>query len=338
LRITSVLGISFFGESPAHDGIVGKTIIEHFQGDDPNYPLVAAHRLALQGRSISSDVPWGERVFHTHVEPLRDPIGRIIGTLGVALDVTDSTRLRSEMVLARRIQEMFWRSALIHIPSWDVAGASYPAESTSGDYFDFIRTAGGKVIIAMGDVSGHGVGPALLGVSLRGHVRAWSQVDNDIVGLLTRANLMVCAEAPEDRFITCMLALFDPQTGKFTYANAGHPAGYVLDAHGKVRCRLSNTCSAPLGIDESARFASGGEITLAPGELALWISDGALDAFDLTESRFGEDRLLQSIRLFRNDSARQIIYNLYHTIRAYAHEKQDDDISAIVVKAAESHR
>jgi len=94
LRFTSSQGAGLANLGLRPDQVVGKTIYEYFQTDDPEFPPIAAHRGAVRGESVTYDLGWGSRAYQNHVEPLRDTAGRMIGVLGIALDVTERERAR----------------------------------------------------------------------------------------------------------------------------------------------------------------------------------------------------------------------------------------------------
>src|SRR5207302_7018109 len=129
----------------------------------------------------------------------------------------------------------------------DIAGASFPAEATGGDYFDYIPTQDGALAIVIGDVCGHGFGPALLMAELRAYLRAFLLTRTDvgeIVGLLNRS---LAEDAPEGHFATLLLARLDPVTRSVDYASAGHTPGYIFSPSGTVKTVLKAT-GMPLAV------------------------------------------------------------------------------------------
>src|SRR5581483_10317530 len=136
--------------------------------------------------------------------------------------------LREEIRLARQIQQKLFPAPALPLPGFDVSGVSHPAEATGGDYFDYLPLPDGSLGVVIGDVSGHGFGPALLMAELRAYLRAFllSRADvGEIVGLLNRA---LADDAPEGYFATLLLARLDPATRSLVYASAGHSPGYVF--------------------------------------------------------------------------------------------------------------
>ena len=129
-----------------------------------------------------------------------------------------------------------------------------------------------------------------------------------------------------------MFAILNPKTRAFTYANAGHPSGYILDPAGVVKSELPST-GFPLGLVSDAKFESSPEMILEPGDLLVLMSDGILEASCPRKTMFGKDRALDIVRLYREESALQIVDNLYYGVRAFSQEApQLDDITAVVLK------
>lgn len=115
----------------------------------------------------------------------------------------EAERLQEEMRIARNIQQKLFPMAELPLRSFDISGASHPAEATGGDYFDYIPMRDGGLAVVVGDVSGHGFGPALLMAEMRAYLRAFLLTRTDvgeIVGLLNRA---LGDDAPEGTSPRC---------------------------------------------------------------------------------------------------------------------------------------
>jgi serine phosphatase RsbU (regulator of sigma subunit) len=233
---------------------------------------------------------------------------------------------------AREIQQRLFPAAAPRLPGLDVAGASFPADATGGDYFDFIPVADGSVAVVVADVTGHGFGPALVMASARAYLRALAQTHTDVATILHLANRVLTADVGNDRFVTMLLARLHPESRTLVYANAGHHAGYVLDAEGEVKRQLSST-AIPLGVLPECDFPAGEPVRLAPGDLVLFLTDGIVEARSPDNTAFGTQRAFDIVRLYRDDPARQIVTNLYHAVRAFSQNTpQVDDITAVVIK------
>jgi CheY-like chemotaxis protein len=132
--------------------------------------------------------------------------------------------------VAREIQQRLFPKALPQFGPFNIAGASYPAEATGGDYFDYLTMADGCLGVVVADVTGHGVGPALLMAETRAYLRILARNRYDVGEILARANRMLAEDVGFERFVTLILARLDPGSQSLIYVSAGHPAGYVFDA------------------------------------------------------------------------------------------------------------
>jgi sigma-B regulation protein RsbU (phosphoserine phosphatase) len=239
---------------------------------------------------------------------------------------------REELRMAREIQQGLF-PAPPRLAGFDVGGASYPAAATGGDYFDFIPLPDGSLGIAVGDVSGHGFGPALLMSATHAYLRALARTHADVSAILTQLNRLLAEDTGGEHFVTLLLARLDPRARTLTYASAGHPTGYVVGPGGAVRRRLEST-GIPLGVLADADFPAGDAVTLEPGDAALFLTDGLLEARSPDGGDFTAQAVLDLLRVYRGCPSRQIVDNLYHAARAFAQNRpQDDDITAVVIKA-----
>ncbi len=225
--------------------------------------------------------------------PLYDSRQEVIGMQGIFWDITDRKRAEEELArtaaefrVARRIQQKLFPTATpvvagMDISSatygFDIGGASYPAEAIGGDYYDYLPLLDGSLGVAIGDVSGHGVGPALLMAEVRAYLRAFAHIcaePGDILGLVNR---IILPDIEGDRFITLLLARLDPRARSFVYSSAGHSTGYIFDAAGAIKRSLLST-SIPLGIMPDCDFPDSEPIALETGDLVLFLTDGIVEA------------------------------------------------------------
>ncbi len=259
--------------------------------------------------------------------------------VGFIRDITERKRAERELrenqeqfAVAREIQQRLFPKAAPACPGFDIAGASFPAEATGGDYFDFLPMLHDRVGLIVGDVAGHGVGPALLMAETRAYLRVLAGRREGVGEIVSRANGILAEDMGGERYITLFLGRLDPATREFTYASAGHPPGFVLAADGTVKAQLKRT-GIPLGMRANAQFEEAPTFTLAPGELLVLLTDGIEEASSPTDELFGIERALEVVRSHRDQPARAIVEALYSTTREFAKgAPQLDDITAIVVK------
>ncbi len=335
--------------------VLGKTDFD-FYPEELAHKYVADDRRVMETAEVYEDVE-GHQTWEgakTYVEviksPLRDSRGQMLGTQGVFWDVTARKRAEAEAAhaaaefrVARAIQQKLFPTAAPQVPGmdiggasygFDIGGASYPAEAIGGDYYDYLSLADGSLGVAIGDVSGHGMGPALLMAEVRAYLRGFAQTEADVSRILGLVNRTIIPDIEGDRFITLLVARLDPATRTLVYSSAGHSSGYVLDRRGMIKRALRST-SIPLGIEPEAAFPSSAPVALEPGDLVLFLTDGVVEARSPDGASFGAGRACDVVRVYREAPARQIVENLYYAVRAFSQNRpQFDDITATVIKVA----
>jgi sigma-B regulation protein RsbU (phosphoserine phosphatase) len=186
--------------------------------------------------------------------------------------------------------------------------------------------------IVLGDVTGHGVGPALLMAETRAYLRVLAGRREDVGEILTRANRVLAEDVGSERFITLFLARLDPQARALTYASAGHSTGHVLDASGQIKALLPRT-GVPLGMRAETEYASSPSVNLDPGDTIVLLTDGIEECVALDDSLFGHERALEIVRQHREKSAQQIVERLYQAVRKFSGDApQIDDVTAVIIK------
>ena len=242
------------------------------------------------------------------------------------------SRAEADYRIAHEIQTRLYPQQSPAVKGFDIAGRSRPADAVGGDYFDYLSTIGGHLGIVVGDAAGHGLGPALLMAEARACLNSFAISDNCPGVILTWANKVLCGSMPDNRYVTLILVDIDPQTCTMTYANAGHVAGWLLDASGELKMELPR-CGFPLGIDSDAEYDVGSPIRLKRGDLMLLITDGIVESVSPQKEYFGFDRLRQTLRDHVNESADQIADALVAGAIAFGGAEQlMDDLTVVVVK------
>jgi sigma-B regulation protein RsbU (phosphoserine phosphatase) len=245
----------------------------------------------------------------------------------------EAERLRQEIRLARQIQQKLFPVAPLPCPGLDISGASFPAEATGGDYFDYIPTADGGLAVVIGDVSGHGFGPALLMAELRAYLRAFLRTRTDVAEILRLLDQALAPDTPDGHFATVLLARLDLTSRACVYASAGQFPGYVLNASGEVKTVL-NATGTPLAILPEGEFSAVALPPLEQGELLLLLTDGIVEAPNGKEELFGIERVLEVVRSQRTATAREIVNALYGAVRDFSGDQgSNDDMTAIIIKA-----
>lgn len=234
--------------------------------------------------------------------------------------------------VAREIQQHLFPKAPPELPGYDIAGHSFPAEATGGDYFDIIPMLGDSLALVVGDVTGHGVGPALLMAETRAYLRILAKTNSDTALILTKANRVLVEDVGDERYVTLFMARLDPKAKKISWANAGHIPGFLLDGAGQVAQVLKRT-GVPLGLRRDIEYRAGPEIELQSGQIFAMLTDGFEEALNANEEMFGMDRVLKTIEENKDLSAREIVQALHEKVKRFTGSaEQVDDLTAIIIK------
>ena len=241
-----------------------------------------------------------------------------------------------EIKVARIIQQGLFPSHSIELEKFDIGGRSYPTDATGGDYYDYFTLPDGRIGIIIGDVSGHGLGPALLMAATRAYIRAFLKHTTDVGVILENTNRVLYEDVEDgNRFVTLVLGILDPRDSSFIYSSAGHQYGYILDVEGKVKHEVVST-GLPLGVFQDIDYPSSEKIPLAENDIVLLLTDGINEAVPVGKSNhdvtFGVERPLEIVHDNRKLSSANIVETLHKEVLEYSDHYQEDDITAVVVK------
>lgn len=239
-------------------------------------------------------------------------------------------RMERELELATEIQQTFQPSSPPIIEGYEFQGISFSCYEIGGDYYDFIPQKNGKMLIALGDVSGKGTAAALLMSSLHASIHAQVVANSSLKTSVEAINLYLAENTPSNRFITLFIAELDPATGIVNYINAGHNPPLVGRVDGKVEQLESG--GFPLGIIPTAEFELG-QTQLNAGESLVIYSDGVTEANNLKEDEFGMERLIDVISKNIKASASGMRDKVESSLSAFTQTAPaNDDITLVIVK------
>lgn len=218
------------------------------------------------------------------------------------------------------------------VSGWDIAAWNQPADQTGGDYYDWQPLPNGKFITALADVTGHGIGPAMLASVCRAYARTNFRNQESFLKAMEEINSAVAADVREGRFITFVAAIFGPDGPAVELLSAGH-APLFLYRRKNDSFEMMEAHGLPLGISDAFLSDPPHSLELASGDLLLLATDGFFEWENAREEQFGHDRLGQTIRAARDKSAAEIISTLHQEVLRFSGgTKQMDDLTAIVLK------
>jgi len=239
-------------------------------------------------------------------------------------------RLERELALASEIQQRFQPTAPPIVPGYELQGISFPCYEIGGDYYDFIERDDGRLVIALGDVSGKGTAAALLMSSLHAAVHAQSGSHETLVATISAVNKYLADNIPANRFVTLFYAELDPGSGALSFLNAGHNPPLIVHAAGTVEQLASG--GLPLGIKRDADYREG-RTQLQLGDVLVIYSDGVTEAVSPAGEEFGPTRLYEVVSRNIEASAAGIRDRIESSLTKFSQgTSAADDITLVIVK------
>ncbi len=237
-------------------------------------------------------------------------------------------RLEQELSIAREIQQALVPQGLQDYPHLAVAGVHHPCYEVGGDYFDVFPLPDGRTAILIADVSGKGLGAALLTTMLQGALSGMT-LGVDPVKVFNHLNSFLCDHAVVGRYATMFFGLVDPGGG-LEYVRASHPSPLLL-RRGEIT-ELYTGGSFPVGLIEEASFKAA-RVQLEPGDTLLLYTDGVTEAEDKHKNFFGAARLRQAFAQHPDSSLADLQSAILETIERFREGAgQSDDITLLTVR------
>ena len=309
-------------KSGRHDKAFYKDLWEPINRGQP-------YRGTIINKKKNGELYWSDQT----ITPMKDDNGNITNFVSLLKDITELKKQQEQefqLRIAREVQQRL--NATVSVPGFDIAGATYSAVHTSGDYHDFILMPDGSLWIAVGDVTGHGIAAALIMVKTRAYLRAFATMETDPALILSRLNRELVADLQAHHFVTLILARLDPHERSLVYASAGHDRAYLLNRSGEIDYVMEST-GVPLGFMQDYKIYKSEPIKLAPGNIAVFLTDGIGEAKSPDRKEFGINRALDVIKCHRQDTAQHMAEFLYQEARSFSeNQPQEDDITSVICK------
>ncbi|MCG8460883.1 MAG: SpoIIE family protein phosphatase [Holophagales bacterium] len=242
----------------------------------------------------------------------------------------EKERLEREMELAAEIQQELLPNAMPEVDGAEVLGWNRPARQVGGDYFGFQALPDGRHTLVVGDVTGKGMPAALLVSTLHSALRLLLEGMDLGPDLVERLNRHTHEASSSNKFITMILACFDPAQGRLAYLNAGHNPGVLIRADGAVEELTSG--GLPLGLLPMGKYQAG-ELKLDPSDLVCLYSDGITECEAPDDEQFGLERLIELLAADREKPLAEIREHIDREMLAWAAgQPQGDDQTVVLLR------
>jgi phosphoserine phosphatase RsbU/P len=229
---------------------------------------------------------------------------------------------------ARLIQRALLPSTMPAVPGCEFAALWEPATDFGGDCYDVLRLGGGRVGVSIADVTGKGLPAAFLMSNLQASVRAFAAEQSSPHYVTEGINRALCRHPALRTFATMFYGVIDTVTRTLTFSNAGHNPPILVRADGSVE-RLS-IGGLVLGVKNNAVYEHG-ETRVAAGDRIVLFTDGLNEAENATGDDFGDDRLVETVVLHREQSAALLLDTIFNRIREFTGGRFADDATLITI-------
>jgi serine phosphatase RsbU (regulator of sigma subunit)/pSer/pThr/pTyr-binding forkhead associated (FHA) protein len=278
---------------------------------------------------------------HGRLEPFKDADLRLLTLLANTAAVRiqqarqvaaliGAARVTEDLKIAAAIQRDFLPQSLPSCEGYGMAARAVPCLQVGGDYYDLVSLDAKRIGLAVADVSGKGVGAALLMASLRAWLRTELLHGTDLAALAAKLNDFAHESSDIRSFITFFFAELDKETGGLRFVNAGHNPALVFGRDGLVR-ELSATglCLGML----AGRLYEVGTAALDPGEVLVLYTDGITESRNTGEKEFGVEGLVAIVRGEREKDAPAILEAVFRGLAEFTVCAEPfDDRTLVVVK------
>jgi len=251
-----------------------------------------------------------------------------IENMRLQIHFTEKQRIEQELALATTIQKGLLPDSPPALEGYDIAAIARVCMEVGGDYYDFIKLEGGDEALVMGDVSGHGIGSALIMSSARSSLRAMAGEKPS--RLMERLNRIMVDDNKGKGMMTLFYSVLDLAKREMTYVNAGHDYPFVVRRKGDVDFLAST--GGLLGIFEDFKYREE-NVSLEKGDVLAIYTDGITESLNSEGEQFGTGRLVEAVKGLMNQKAELIIEGVLDQLKAFSGGLQaEDDITMMVIK------
>jgi sigma-B regulation protein RsbU (phosphoserine phosphatase) len=253
-------------------------------------------------------------------------------TTAIGRETAQRERFNRELEIAREVQEDLFPQRFPVVPGLEYWGQCRPAREVGGDYYDFLELPGGRFGVAIGDVSGKGVGAALMMASLEASLRALASVVNDPAELMERVSSLVYQASSANRYATLFYGQYDPSSRCLLYVNAGHNPPVVLRSCGGALHVFRLETGGPV-IGLLRHNYERGVFSHEAGDLLVLFTDGVSESMNARFEEWSEERLIEFAKTCYGVPPAEALRRILSAAQAFAAgASQHDDMTLVVLR------
>jgi serine phosphatase RsbU (regulator of sigma subunit)/catechol 2,3-dioxygenase-like lactoylglutathione lyase family enzyme len=235
-----------------------------------------------------------------------------------------------ELEIARQVQARLFPQRMPTARSLEYAGSCIQARQVGGDYYDYLDLGGGRLGLVLADIAGKGIAGALLMANLQANLRSQSATASDEPRrFLQSVNRLFYENTSQGDYATLFFAEYDDEAQRLRYANCGHLPVLLMRHDGSIE-RLHSNCTV-MGLFEDWD-CSLEELRLFPGDTLLVYTDGVTELSNSGGEEFGEQRLVDALRLHRELLPQDLLSTIVEELRQFSPDEQQDDITIIAAR------
>ena len=250
------------------------------------------------------------------------------------IDSLEKVKLEQSLELASAIQRDLMPEIPTDVAGWDIHGWYGPAEGTAGDFYDFIKQDQGRVALVVGDVTGHGIGPALITATAQASLRAYMRMIDDPGKVISLLNNDLCERVEDGRFLTIFFAMLSPE-GTVHALNGGHSLPFLYrKASGEIE--TIGIGGPALGMIPDEGYEPHEPIPTSAGDVLVVYTDGLIEARNPADpdTLFGEEGLQEVLgeSAAAGADAKTICLALVEAAMNLSGGVREDDITVVVAR------
>jgi serine phosphatase RsbU (regulator of sigma subunit) len=242
----------------------------------------------------------------------------------------EKQRLEEELAVARQIQlNLLPKSVPVH-KNYEFAAFNHPSRQVGGDYYDFMTSSNGQICVVVADVSGKGVGAALLVARLQAVLQSEGQRGRPVDTMIGGINDFLVSSTTADKYVTMFYGEFNCDSGGFCFCNAGHNYPFLIRKNDDIEFLQDG--GLLLGAFAGSKYQIA-RTQINKGDVLVIYTDGLTEAFNEKGEEYGEQRLIKTVKDARSKSAQFICGHMIKSIRQYAIDSTEtDDMTVVVIK------
>ena len=243
--------------------------------------------------------------------------------------------LQNELDVASGIQQSILPTVFPSRDDYQIYASMEPARNVGGDFFDVVRLEGNRVGLAIADVSDKGVPAALFMMSSRTWMKGAAISSPEPGTVLGEVNALLHEDNETQMFVTVLYAVYDPETGEFTYASGGHDAPLLVHSDGSSEL-LPLTGGIALGIVSDLAYGQN-SVVLDHGDTLVLYTDGVTEAMNGEGEQFGIERLRKVFSNRAPKDANEAAHKIFEAVNTFADgAAQSDDITCLTIRRSET--